>query len=106
MEKQHGCDPNSSFWYTKSGCQEAIHTLYDFLDGELTDDRRVAIAQHLEECRPCLGAFDFEADLKMVIARKCRDQVPEALRVRVYEALMQASNFPLGPEYGSGMSPI
>jgi mycothiol system anti-sigma-R factor len=68
-------------------CQEAIATLYTFLDGELTTDRRQQIQHHLDECSPCFKAFDFEAELKAVIARKCRDEVPESLRQRVAEAL-------------------
>jgi mycothiol system anti-sigma-R factor len=68
-------------------CQEAIATLYSFLDGELTADRRLQIQHHLDECAPCFDAFDFEADLKALVARKCRDDVPEALRRRVAEAL-------------------
>jgi mycothiol system anti-sigma-R factor len=79
-------------------CQEAIHTLYHFLDGELTPLRRQEIARHLDECSPCLSAFDFEADLKEVIARKCRDQVPEALKERVRQALRDASEKPPGDE--------
>jgi mycothiol system anti-sigma-R factor len=68
-------------------CQEAIATLYNFLDGELTADRRLQIQHHLDECGPCFDAFDFEADLKALVARKCRDEVPEALRRRVAAAL-------------------
>lgn len=68
-------------------CQEAIATLYSFLDGELTSDRRLQIQHHLDECAPCFQAYDFEAELKALIARKCRDEVPEALRRRVAEAL-------------------
>lgn len=68
-------------------CQEAIATLYSFLDGELTADRRALIQHHLDECGPCFEAFGFEAELKEVIGRKCRDEVPQALRLRVAEAL-------------------
>ena len=70
-------------------CQEAIHTLYHYLDGELTEYRRVEIRQHLDDCMPCLEAFDFEAELRIVIARKCRDDVPENLRERIHKALLQ-----------------
>ncbi len=94
-----GCGGDFSSWLTKSGCQEAIHTLYHFLDGELTDERRREIAHHLDECSPCLDAFDFEAELKLVIARKCRDQVPEALRERVRRALLEASGGGSSGEY-------
>jgi len=87
------------FWVDKSGCREAIDTLYRFLDGELTSERRQEIAEHLDECGPCLDAFDFEAELKMVIAKKCRDQVPDALRQRVYQALLDASATAPGVEH-------
>jgi mycothiol system anti-sigma-R factor len=68
-------------------CQDAIATLYGFLDGELTSERREKIQYHLKECSPCFAAFGFEAELKAVIARKCRDDVPDSLRRRVAEAL-------------------
>ncbi len=68
-------------------CQEAIATLYSFLDGELTPDMRERIQHHLDDCAPCLSKFDFESELKAVIARKCRDEVPEALKLRVAQAL-------------------
>jgi mycothiol system anti-sigma-R factor len=88
-----------------SECQEALDTLYHFLDGELTEDRRHQIQHHLDECSPCLEAFDFEAELKMVIARRCREAVPEALRVRIAILLEQASiSFP-GPEEGAQTHP-
>jgi mycothiol system anti-sigma-R factor len=72
-------------------CQEALETLYNFLDGELTAERRVAIQHHLDQCAPCLQAFDFEAELKLVIARCCRDQVPEGLRHKIEAVLAEAS---------------
>jgi mycothiol system anti-sigma-R factor len=102
-QDEHGtgwsaCGDRSS-WFEKSGCQEAIETLYHFLDGELTAQRRQEISRHLNECSPCLDAFDFEAELKLVIARKCRDQVPEALRERVYRALLEASGKASSGEY-------
>ena len=73
-------------------CQEAIHTLYHYLDGELTEYRRVEIRHHLDDCLPCLEAFDFEAELRVVIARKCRDEVPENLRERIAKAIMHEGN--------------
>ena len=58
-------------------CNETIERLYNYLDGELTDERRVEIKRHLDDCPPCLGAFDFEAELRVVIANRCKDHVPE-----------------------------
>lgn len=72
-------------------CREALDRLYHYLDGELTEDRRRQIKEHLDKCMPCLEAFDFEAELKMLIARRCRDEVPLHLRQRVIQALADAS---------------
>jgi mycothiol system anti-sigma-R factor len=73
-------------------CQDALRTLYHYLDGELTPERRLDIQRHLSECSPCLGAFDFEAELKAIVARCCRDQVPDSLRQKIAEALTKASD--------------
>jgi mycothiol system anti-sigma-R factor len=71
----------------QDNCEDAVHQLYLYLDGELTQERRALIRHHLDECPPCFEAFDFEAELRMVIAHKCREQVPDHLRRRVARAL-------------------
>jgi mycothiol system anti-sigma-R factor len=76
-------------------CEEALHELYTFLDGELTEAKRVRITTHLNDCSPCLEVFDFEAELRLVVKHKCRDEVPESLRLRVAERIMA---FDLGAE--------
>jgi mycothiol system anti-sigma-R factor len=68
-------------------CDEAISELYGFLDGELTEERKVEIRRHLDECPPCFEQFDFEAELRLVIASKCKDEVPESLRQRIADVL-------------------
>ena len=68
-------------------CEEALHELYHFLDGELTETRRELISVHLDECTSCLGAFDFEAELRKVVSQRCRDTVPDSLRVRIARAI-------------------
>lgn len=70
-------------------CNDALHELYQYLDGELTDGRRRIIAQHLTACGECFEAFDFQAELRQVIAYKCRDEVPDALKSRVAQLLEQ-----------------
>lgn len=71
-------------------CDETLHRLYHYLDGELTAERRAVIQEHLDECAPCLEAFDFEAELRRVIASRCRDEVPPQLRERVAAAIEHA----------------
>lgn len=72
-----------------SHCTEAAELLYSYMDGELTEDRRVVIKSHLDDCPPCLDAFDFEYELRIVISERCRDRVPDHLRQRVAEAIRQ-----------------
>ncbi|MEY2448759.1 MAG: hypothetical protein QOH79_2235 [Acidimicrobiaceae bacterium] len=68
-------------------CDDALHELYGYLDGELTPERRHNIQHHLDDCPPCYEAFDFEAELRIVIARKCTETVPDALKRRIADAL-------------------
>jgi len=68
-------------------CDDALHELYGYLDGELTVERRGNIQRHLDECPPCYEAFDFEAELRVVIARKCTEEVPASLKQRIADAL-------------------
>jgi mycothiol system anti-sigma-R factor len=72
-----------------SGCEETIERLYHFLDGELTEERRREIERHLDECAPCVRAYGFEAELRQVVANRCRDHVPESLVERVHAALLE-----------------
>jgi mycothiol system anti-sigma-R factor len=71
------------------GCDETIERLYFYLDGELTDERRLEITRHLDMCGPCVGAYGFETELRRVIANRCKDHVPEKLIMRVAEALRE-----------------
>ena len=64
-------------------CDDALHELYRFLDGELTDLTRASIQRHLEDCPPCWEKYDFEAELKAVVQRKCQETVPMHLVERI-----------------------
>ena len=76
------------------GCDETIEKLYFYLDGELTEERRTEIARHLDLCGPCVGAYGFEAELRKLVASRCHDRVPDALRARVAGALREESGAP------------
>ena len=55
------------------GCEETLKELVLFLDSELSDGARETIRHHLDGCPDCLGAFDFHAELKQVVAKKCQE---------------------------------
>jgi anti-sigma factor (TIGR02949 family) len=65
-------------------CDETLRELEAFLDEELSHDTKDAIRTHLEGCPDCWQAFDFYAELKLVIAEKCRrDEMPPGLLGRI-----------------------
>lgn len=68
-------------------CEETVRRLYLFLDGALTEERRVAIRAHLDGCGDCFEALGFETELRRVIADHCRERVPETLKERIAEAI-------------------
>jgi mycothiol system anti-sigma-R factor len=68
-------------------CEQALQALYHYLDGELTDQRRVLITAHLDGCTTCLGAYDFEVELRQVIVSRVQDRVPDSLRMRIAQLM-------------------
>jgi len=94
-DHSHSHEPGTS--QGPGNCEETLVELYTYLDGELTEERRVHIQHHLDECGQCLEAFDFEAELRIVIAQKCQDPCPDRLRERVAQALHAASAPPAAP---------
>jgi mycothiol system anti-sigma-R factor len=68
-------------------CEKAIVRVYGYLDGELTVWRRWTIRRHLDKCPPCSQGYDFEFELRQVVSRKCREEVPPDLKRRIAEAL-------------------
>ena len=71
---------------TERDCKETLRELEIFLDGEMTSEELNVIRAHLEHCSNCLEAFDFHAELKAIIARKCRaDPMPASLLSRIEE---------------------
>jgi len=68
-------------------CDKADRRMYSYLDGEITLWRRWFITRHLNRCPPCAKGYDFEIELRQVIASRCREQVPPELKVRIAQAL-------------------
>ena len=87
-------------------CRAALTELSTYLDGELTEARRSLIAGHLDDCNPCLEIYDFEAELRMVIQKRCQDAVPETLRLRVEAQLRGLTIDPSDPGAGPTAGPI
>ena len=90
-KKEDSAAGTADLFGVQVNCEEAVHELYTYLDGELTEVRREEIRIHLDYCGPCGGAAEFEAELRKVIANRCKDRVPDSLIQRVAEAIEDES---------------
>ena len=71
----------------KPQCTEALHEIYHLLSGELDDAKRAQIQVHLDECSPCAEPYDFYAELRRTVQRRCRDTAPPDLLARIEQAI-------------------
>lgn len=45
-------------------CESVLRDLFAWVDGELGDDRRKEMSDHLQRCRSCFSRAEFESRLK------------------------------------------
>ncbi len=65
-------------------CREVLDKVFEFLDSEVDERSSSHIAQHLDECGPCLQLFGIEREIKALVHRKCGgDPAPAGLRERI-----------------------
>ena len=73
-------------------CDDVLTHVFEFLDHETPDDRRAQIADHLEDCSPCLRQFGIEQEFKALVRRRCGgDSPPPGLRDRIKLQLTSVS---------------
>ncbi|MBB1246476.1 mycothiol system anti-sigma-R factor [Streptomyces durbertensis] len=71
-------DPN------ETNCSEVLDHLYEYLDQEMPDCDRDKLAEHFDECSPCLEKYGLEQAVKKLVKRCCgHDEVPTDLRSKV-----------------------
>lgn len=70
----------------KHSCDEAIAQVYFYLDGEISWMRKTRVKRHLRKCHRCLGAYNFETQLKSVIRQRIQEEPhPEVMdRLRAF----------------------
>lgn len=69
-------------------CDSVMRQLWDFLDGELTDDRMEAIREHLKVCKRCQPHARFEESFLSALATVRREHSdPAAIARKVRDAL-------------------
>ena len=75
-----------------TSCDDVLSHVFEFLDRETDDARRAVIAEHLEDCSPCLRQFGIEQEFKALVRRRCGgDPTPVGLRDRIKVQLSTVS---------------
>jgi mycothiol system anti-sigma-R factor len=68
----------------KTDCNVVISEVYLYLDLECSEDRRMLIQKHLDDCTHCLHEYGIEHEVKALVARCCGDErAPQELRDRL-----------------------
>ncbi|SSC24769.1 Anti sigma-R factor, mycothiol system,RsrA, partial [Klenkia terrae] len=75
-----------------TSCDDVLTHVFEFLDHETGDARRAVIAEHLEDCSPCLREFGIEQEFKALVRNRCGgDPTPMGLKDRIKMQLTQVS---------------
>ncbi len=70
-------------------CDHVIAQLWEYLDGDLDELRSEQVRRHLEICARCFPEYDFRRAYLRFMRRCSTQQVPQELRRRVFEAILE-----------------
>ncbi|GAA2589119.1 mycothiol system anti-sigma-R factor [Dactylosporangium fulvum] len=87
----------------ETDCSDVLAEVYLYLDLECSDDRRLTIREHLDECSPCLREFGIEQEVRALVARCCGSDLAPAelkqrLRTKLSELVLNAETRELRPD--------
>ncbi len=69
-------------------CSEALLRVFEYLDGEMSDDDTAKIRGHLDTCADCLQQYDLDQMVKLLVKRSCTTvQAPVTLRTTIVRQL-------------------
>ncbi len=69
-------------------CSDAVRQLWEYLDGELPDQDRAKVDEHLAACLRCCGEAEFADELRRFFASHGQDEaIPDAVRQRLLTTL-------------------
>lgn len=70
-------------------CNDAVKQLWDYLEGDLDEEDRHAVQEHLDLCKRCCGEAEFATELKVVLASNAVEELPEETKTRLTGFLEQ-----------------
>ena len=77
--------------FGKPACNQAMRSLHQYLDRELTDSEMAEVKLHLDDCPPCEQHFTVHASMKRLVHNKaCPEQAPRELLEKILSHLRTA----------------
>ena len=70
-------------------CSEVDAHLDEYLDRELSPEDIALLEQHCRECPPCRTQLELAVKLKLLVAKACGCDAPEALRQRIVRPITE-----------------
>ena len=72
----------------EADCSEALHRVFEYLDGELPENELGKISAHLAHCAACLQQYDLDTMVKGLVKRSCAgESAPNHLRAMVVQRI-------------------
>ena len=70
-------------------CEKLVGSLYQLLDGEVTEDQVKFLQEHLEECGACLERLGVEMHFTLLVRSRCGDDedCPDQVLLNIKKAL-------------------
>ncbi len=74
-----------------SECNECLHALHLLIDGEASENQKVFLEKHIEECMPCYQSYNLDKNVKEVLRSKIEKKpVPSALIANIKDKLNES----------------
>jgi dimethylhistidine N-methyltransferase len=70
-------------------CDRVIARLWEYVDGELAEERSEGLQAHLDICARCFPEYDFRRAYRTFLSRVGQQPVPPELRRRVFRAILE-----------------
>ncbi len=64
-------------------CSDAVRRLWEYVEGALDSSERAEVEEHLSLCRRCCGEVEFAQELRLVLSKQAREEIPAEVRSRL-----------------------
>ena len=70
-------------------CGLAIQAVNSALDGFVPAVQLAQLRGGINDCLPCVQAFDMQIQFRVAMAQGCHEAAPESLKIRISEAMQR-----------------